>query len=172
MAISHFLQLRIKFFAKGILLTALFTSPGVWFFQTHSIGIDTQAETCLPFRVYLYSKVGDEPLKPGDYVSFHMDERGSPFFHNGQTFIKKVAASAGDTIEIKGGFVYINGKAVKAVSKHNAEKMRKQIKDFDRKLTLKEGEYWAMASHPNSFDSTYWGVLHQSQIIGKAFPIY
>jgi conjugal transfer pilin signal peptidase TrbI len=31
--------------------------------------------------------------------------------------------------------------------------------------------YWVMGDQPKSFDSRYWGVVYQQQIIGKAYAL-
>ena len=170
MYVSDSIKQRINFTVKGVALTVVLISPFVWLFHYYSIGIDPQVETCLPFRMYLYEKQLSGEIKPGDYVTFIMDNRGKPFFPPGQMFLKKVIASEGDTVEIKDGVLYINGKQTKYVSKHNAERMNRSIESFDAQLTLKKGEWWVMGTHPNSFDSIYWGVLHKHQVVGHAYP--
>ena len=161
---------RARFIVKGVLLTALITAPAIWFFQHHSIGIDPQQETCFPYRVYL---TDDDPghINVGDYIVFIMDRRGIPFFAPGQRFVKQIVAGPGDHVVVSHGVVMINGREVKKVSRHNAKRMGKKVSDFDRDIILKDGEYWVMATHPNSFDSVYWGILYRKQIIGKAKPL-
>jgi len=162
---------RLRFVAKGVALTALIMAPLAVFFHNHAIGIDPQQETCLPYHVWLYETGRDVKLAPGDYVVFRMDNRGQPFFTNGQTFVKRIAAAPGDTVVVTKGWVFIDGRKVKRVSKHVAERMHKATSDYDKHLVLAKGQYWAMGDHPNSFDSTYWGVLRRDQIIGRAIPV-
>lgn len=38
-------------------------------------------------------------------------------------------------------------------------------------LHLQPLTYWVMGDQPNSFDSRYWGVVFQHQIVGKAYAL-
>ncbi|MDE1919978.1 MAG: signal peptidase I [Candidatus Omnitrophica bacterium] len=89
-------------------------------------------------------------------------------------FIKRLIAVGGETVEIKNGFVYINGK-----------------KDTDPRLTktyyFNRGDYGAEGevvhvpkgyvyvmgdNSASSYDSRYWGFVPVTNIIGKADVIF
>ncbi|NDG89011.1 MAG: S26 family signal peptidase, partial [Gammaproteobacteria bacterium] len=38
-------------------------------------------------------------------------------------------------------------------------------------LRLQPLTYWAMGDQPKSFDSRYWGVVYQQQVVGKAYVL-
>lgn len=78
--------------------------------------------------------------------------------------IKRVIAVAGDTIEIKGGVLYVNEQLVK--EGYIKEPMEET--DFS-KITVPEGEIFVMGDNRNnSADSRYYGTFDlEEDLIGK-----
>lgn len=90
-------------------------------------------------------------------------------------FIKRVIAIAGDTIEIKEGSVYVNGKKL---DEHAY--LRSEVKthggsylDENEVKVIPDGYVFVMGDNRQySSDSREWGLLKTSEIIGKAFFVY
>ena len=85
------------------------------------------------------------------------------------TFIKRVIALPGDTIECKDGIIYINDKEYKDKYAYGI------TNDFDR-VILKDDEYFLLGDNRIvSRDSRYFGPVKEKYIEGKAefviFPI-
>jgi signal peptidase I len=78
-------------------------------------------------------------------------------------FIKRTIGLPGETVEVKGGTVYINGTP-----------LREQYLDEKPSyhygpVTVPEGQYLVLGDNRNnSYDSHYWGFVPRENIIGRA----
>ena len=86
---------------------------------------------------------------------------------DGEAVIKRVVGIPGDTIEVKGGRLYLNG--VK-----QEEPYTNELAEYDfPPLTVPTGSVFVLGDNRNhSFDSHYWGFLPTKNIIGKATVRY
>jgi len=94
----------------------------------------------------------------GDIVVFK-----SPHGEN-KDYVKRCVGLPGDVIEIKRGFVYVNGKELLLAG---VDVQR----DYDSfgPVTVPENEYFVLGDNrAHSTDSRYWGYVPQDDLIGKA----
>lgn len=139
------------------------------------VGLDVQRligePACMPSLVYLWHRTdGVEPRKE-DYVVAQMPATGMQVgARPGDRIVKRVMAAEGDRVLIKGTELWINGK--------HADRLwlakslpGKTVGDFDRDMTLKQGEFFLMGTTKESFDSRYWGAVQREAIIGYATPL-
>jgi signal peptidase I len=86
--------------------------------------------------------------------------------------IKRVIATAGDTIDIHDGKVYINGEMIEETYIKGITRSM----SFNYPLTLKDGEFFVMGDNrENSSDSRSFGPIKRENIEGRAmfriFPL-
>lgn len=90
-------------------------------------------------------------------------------------FIKRVIGVQGDTVMLKDGDVYVNGKIL-----NQSGFLSPEVKSYGGSflkegeiITVPDGEFFVMGDNrPYSSDSREWGFVKRDEIIGKSFFIY
>lgn len=110
-------------------------------------------------------KIFPSKVERGDIVVFIYPEDPS------KNFVKRAIGLGGDTIEIVGEKVYING-----------ELERGKYMYYDRniypiperkKIEVPKGKLWVMGDNRrNSKDSRYWGFVEEKKVLGKGVIVY
>ena len=99
--------------------------------------------------------------KRGDVIVFHSPQNPD------QDIIKRVIATPGETVEIKGGKVYIDGRPLE--ESYIAEEPRYNLPPQQ----VPEDSYFVLGDNRNqSSDSHVWGVVPRENIVGKAWICY
>ncbi len=82
-------------------------------------------------------------------------------------FIKRVIGVPGDTVEIRGGQVYVNGSIL------DEPYIRDRPPYVAPRQVVPPGHYFVLGDNrPNSSDSHVWGLVPADNIIGKAWVSY
>jgi signal peptidase I len=117
-------------------------------------------------------------LHDGEYVLIdkisyllHPPERGDVVVfvppNNARDYIKRVIGLPGDTVEIRGGQVYVNGIAL------DEPYLRNPTNSADQVYRVEEGRYFVMGDNRNdSSDSRGFGAIAFQSIVGRAWLVY
>ncbi len=115
-----------------------------------------------------YRLPGFIPPKRGDVIVFVYPEDKS------KDFIKRLVAVGGETVEIKDGRIYINGRALEdppfnGIYYYN----RGDHGEVGQKIKVEKDHYYVLGDNSaSSRDSRYWGFVPQDFVIGRAELIY
>lgn len=100
--------------------------------------------------------------KRGDIILFQ-----SPY-HDKKEFVKRLIGLPGETIIIKKGIVFINGKELLLPGIN----VRRDYSYYGP-ITVPKDSYFALGDNrANSADSRYWGFVPKNELIGKAIFIF
>ncbi len=114
-----------------------------------------------------------EDLKRGDVLVFQAPNQEKEQYK--KDFIKRIIGVPGDTVFLKDGQVYVNGKKL-----DESAYLPKETKTYGASF-MKEGEPVTVPAdsflvfgdnRPFSSDSREWGFIKKSDIVGKSFFVY
>ena len=131
----------------------------------------------IPYRVFgFYLPGGGTTLIPisspkrGDVVVFVFPEDHS------KDFIKRVIGLPGETVEVKGREILINGKPIKdpwGVYRGQQIGQTGEIQAHFGPVKVREGTYFVMGDNRNhSYDSRFWGFVNKRFVEGRALILY
>lgn len=183
------MKANIKNFIKHKLLIAIVVITAIVLLLeviTSKINIGFNQSPSLSGRVFLIVK-GTLPKKKLDIVSFksfdeltEIKKHGSkyPVGHNSK--IKHIIGFSGDVVLVKRNIedgtshIYLNGKDCGIIKEFSLAGVRLfPIINGNNSLIIPHGYYFVWTPHKDSDDSRYshTGLVHKSQIIGKAYEI-
>ncbi|MBI5044728.1 MAG: signal peptidase I [Candidatus Levybacteria bacterium] len=112
-------------------------------------------------------KLGE--LKRGDVVVFE-----APTDHS-RDFIKRVIGFEGESIELRDGYVFLNGKKLNENTYLPADTRTYggSFLNDKEKITIPKDHVFVMGDNrQSSSDSREWGFLNKKDVIGKTFLVY
>ena len=157
-----------------IVIGIITTKVGIGFNQSHS----------LSGRVFLIVK-GTLPKEKFNKVVFKSFEEMEDIRKNGSKYptaykskVKDVVGFSGDIISVKKAngikHIYINEQDYGVIKEFSlkGEKLY-PIVEVNNSLVIPQGYYFVWTPHKDSYDSRYKsiGLIHKSQIIGRAYEI-
>jgi signal peptidase I len=87
-------------------------------------------------------------------------------------FIKRLIATEGETVEIKGGIIYIdeNPQELPEDIENNIYYNQEPFAGLGQKIIVPEDSYYVLGDNSSSSrDSRYWGFVPKKYMVGKAF---
>ncbi|HET9323497.1 MAG TPA: signal peptidase I [Gaiellaceae bacterium] len=105
----------------------------------------------------------------GDVVVFHTPERARQDCGAGGTFVKRIVGLPGETWEMRGGYVFIDGKRLQEPYVPDT----RRAGDTLEPRRIPPHQYFVMGDNRSaSCDSRVWGTLPRRNLIGKVFAVY
>jgi signal peptidase I len=109
----------------------------------------------------------------GEIVVFHAPEGANCVQGTGCDYIKRVIGLPGETVEVKGESIYINGNLLKEDYLPAGTPTYPGAFTKDRAITLGPKEYFLVGDNrTQSSDSRAWGPVPPELIVGRAFFRY
>ncbi len=107
-----------------------------------------------------------------DYIQRGLDPR-----QGSQHYIKRLAGTPGDTIEIRPPELYIDGERAKGSGFERVMSQEGYYTGYTgggiQQIELPEGKYWALGDNSaNSSDSRVWKFVPEENIVGRAAFVY
>jgi signal peptidase I len=183
----------VEFVLIVILALALAFAIQAWFVKPYRIPSGSMEPTLAIGQRVLVDRIGNDFFAPavGDIVVFH-PPAGAPDEICGDTheklgqacdrptkqestenYIKRVVAGPGDTIYIKNGRVYLNGKLEPASYADFEGCDGSADCNYTTPIKIPAGHYFMMGDNRDqSDDSRFWGPVPRAWIIGEAFFTY
>ncbi len=160
---NFFTKERFKYIFLTLFILIVFSGVFNFIKLNFIIGLDCQNVRSLPHKVYI--------IKKSDFIAFYSDNRMTEYFPAGSIFIKKVVARQGDIVNTNGRKFYVNGKFIGEAMQYDLKGNPVEFVKFNN-YRLKAGEYFVIGTNKFSYDSRYWGLVYENQIIGPAFPLF
>ncbi len=121
----------------------------------------------IPYGQYVFHL---EPVHRGDVVVFVFPPDPT------KDFIKRVIAVGGDTVEVRGKSVYLNGRKVEDPYAHyepSENGVSITPRDHYGPVVVPKGQVFVMGDNRDrSYDSRFWGFVGDNNVEGRAMIIY
>lgn len=107
------------------------------------------------------------PPERGDIICFRLEDESS--YSDSQVYIKRIIGIPGETVQIKDGYVYINGEVLDMEDKLYQATVAGMAED---EIFLSDGEYFVLGDNRASSEDSRFsniGMVKYSQIEGKVW---
>ncbi|QIR16323.1 signal peptidase I [Shewanella aestuarii] len=147
------------------LIAALVLSFNVMF----TFAVPTQEYSCLNASYFLVDKT-DKSVSRERLIAFKLPAQ-TPYFNQGTRWIKKLVGMPGDTIKVTKSSVFVNDIEYKNDMNTLLMKLNMDAASVEREMVLDDDEYFVVGETYLSYDSRFWGVISQKDVIGNAYAI-
>lgn len=178
----------MKIFLRVLFLSLFITSVGIYTVNPFNVTTEnirprilghdiyripskSMLTTLAPSDYILISNTAyiEKTPKNGDIIIFNRPSEENP--NKSIPFIKRLIASAGDTLQIQKGVVSINGEKL-TETYINANNNKRAYSQYQPLIKVPEGMLFVMGDNrDNSKDSRIFGFISQNDLIGQATTI-
>lgn len=169
---SSFSRKLLSIILTVVAIIAISWGLRTFVFQAYEIPSGSMEDTIMTGDMVFSEKVSyyfEEP-QPKDIVTFIDPEIPS------RTLIKRVIATGGQTVDLRDGYVYVDGKKLEEPytdGKPSYPLTTAYGTSIVYPYTVPDGYIWVMGDNrTNSQDSRYFGAVPVSSVTGKAAFIY
>jgi len=189
---KEFLKERRKYLIFAVVCAVVMWSAIQLWTSHYLLAITMKQHMCLPYKVWIIDKK-QKQFSYGSYISFY--GKGIMNFQDGVRWVKVVGGLPGDRIEVvpvrKPTYrtVYVNDMpmvlpvraTVRVIRGYGLLPLELDVYEKDTKgrlmpviqsQVIPEGKYFVYTDHERSFDSRYWGLVDESQVIGTGIPLF
>lgn len=164
----------LQFVIMLLIAVALAVFSHAFIFEPYKIPTGSMEQTIMPGDLVISEKVSYRFAAPkqGDIVTFREVNLNNSPEHN-RILIKRIIATAGQTVDLQGGHVVVDGKTLSepyTLNKPNYPLMGSHI-SFP--FVVPEGCIWVMGDNrTGSQDSRFFGAVPVQSITGKALCVH
>ena len=160
---------RRVFVLKAVILTVVLAVAFDMIARRYRLGIDWQIERCLPdTRVVLIDLRSKIPER-GGLIAFR-GQGLAPIFPDGTQMVKILVGLPGDLVKVSPARTTVNGIEV-AAGLALAERFGQPTSAFAQTFIIPAGHYFAVGRSADSFDSRYFGLIRDEEVLGKAWRL-
>lgn len=139
------------------------------FTRHYIIAVVREERPCLPWTVYLVER-GPVAVQRWSVVAFR--SKAIPHYRDGLLFAKFVAGIPGDRLQVTPAQTTVAGLTWGPINPDYARVLQRDPQAFNRDEIIPPDKFAMLTGEPYSYDSRYWGLLDQSQIVGKVIPLW
>lgn len=122
----------------------------------------------LPYSFWVKNYNLEKTYKYGDYVKFKLDKPDN--FIGERIMVKEIKCRAGQTLTKYKDEFFCNGQKL-----GKALKKAKDGRDLPvwniKEVVIPEGQFYVSGEHERSYDSRYYGLIKETQVTGKLYPV-
>ncbi|MDY0362166.1 MAG: S26 family signal peptidase [Desulforegulaceae bacterium] len=118
--------------------------------------------------IYKKNNILSSDIKKGEYAFFTVIH---PFENKEVQLIKKVGCDENDFLTVNENKEYFCNDSFIGKAKDKA-KNGETVKFFSFNGKIPEGHFFFVGSHPDSYDSRYYGFYKKEDILGLAHPLF
>jgi len=125
-------------------------------------------DVSLPYRFFLRTSL-IKSIEKGSYVEIDVSGRRFPELLKGKKvrfLIKRVVCTEGDLLEYREGSFYCNGVFIGRVHPDSPSP------PFRYSGRVPGGHFFAVGTHPRSYDSRYMGFFRREEVTGRVYPLF
>jgi conjugative transfer signal peptidase TraF len=177
------IALKKKFAVLYVSVTSLCLLALV-FVTLHSLGYRVNRSESLPGHIYRITELGEnEPLITGDIVLIDLSKISNPVIDRGmergyvsrawnQPMLKEIGAVPGDTVALKDGFLFVNGRAMAKITVASRDSFGGGLFPWPTPVILPPDRYWLTSESERGFDSRYFGPIHRDAFTHRAKLVF